>query len=232
MAGTNPVSEARISHVRLLHATELKRFGVSGWLSSDSSFSASSSSYLGLARCVSERSAFSLAYIFVLRVDVSSERPEIDPQLCCQRGQKKRLQINHACEFALAIGHELRLGSFLDEFFSLHDSVGIADRREAVGNRNGISLADSRALNSELITLLADRFKSRRGLVEDDSVGERPRLQRRLGKNAGESGLVHKATTELDSEEEAEDGDNVAKLFRLVALDSSDIAMEPTQDLA
>ncbi|WQF83876.1 hypothetical protein CDEST_08890 [Colletotrichum destructivum] len=88
------------------------------------------------------------------------------------------------------------------------------------------------ALNGELVTLLADRFKSRRGLIEDDSVGERPGLLRRLGKDAGESGLVHKATTKSDGEEEAEDGDNVAKLFRHAALDSSDIAMRTTQDLA
>ncbi|OBR09390.1 hypothetical protein CH63R_08155 [Colletotrichum higginsianum IMI 349063] len=84
---------------------------------------------------------------------------------------------------------------------------------------------------------LGEIFKSRRGLIEDGSVGERPGLQRRLGKNASESRLVHKATTKSDldtpdSEEEAEDGDNVAKLFRLVALDSSDIAMETIQDLA
>src|SRR6185312_3143204 len=90
---------------------------------------------------------------------------------CLSLGVTNALQLGHAGEFTVFLGHEFSVRSLLDDATGLHDNnvVGVADSRETVGNGDDGSLLSSSALHGELNSLLAGRVKSSGSLIEDEN---------------------------------------------------------------
>ncbi|KAJ0160181.1 hypothetical protein CTA2_8415 [Colletotrichum tanaceti] len=88
-------------------------------------------------------------------------------------GAADALQPGHAGKGAVLAGHQVIVGTLLDDPAGVHDDdvVGVADGRQPVGDGDDGAVLGRRLLDGALDALLAGRVERRGGLVQHEDLG-------------------------------------------------------------